>query len=781
MQVCGSGLLHDVHNSRSGALMQARGVSGRSLSRSFAVAAALAALAAGRGGAQAPGERARLDTLRDSLVGISDSIPLLAREQAIIALARQNREEPMIHLELGLIAFRLGEITGADRHFNDGAGEFEWASELRPNWPFAWYWLGQSELALGESSIIPLENIRQLLGTDHLSRAVRAFTHAAQADPSFGRALVDLGVTALRQRISPRLRVAQGALRLSANTPAAEQPAVLLVRGRVERELGANDSALAAFRAYVSLGGDAALGTIEIARSLCALGQADSGVVAYFAAARMTVSDTARVEFRRDLRWIATPEDLRALDALAPDSLEPWLRRFWGRRDVADARRPGERLIEQFRRYTYAREHFRLVSRHRHYDIAEVYRDTTQNEFDDRGIIYLRHGEPDARARYSDENGVVQPNETWAYRRPSPPGDLVFHFVARGDVQDFKLVESLLDAYDFSVSGTLAGAGGIPVDMFAGLLMSRVNISPMYERLARGGSAGRSSLLAQERHAGQEAVRRGTTSDSYALRFERDLRPRVTSFTVAGPGGLSELHVVFAIAASALEPFAASTGGTAYPLRLRVTVFDSAQRTIGSVDTLRVFHSGAPLASGSFLTEQLVVAVPPGTYQFHFVVEEANAERGGLVASEAVHAPTGDGGFDASDIVLGQEGSGLVWRRPEGEVPLSPLMRFPRDGTVTLYYEIYGLPGNSAVPTQVAVAPRGGRSFLGSLFGRRNGVGLQYVTQTDAPGRTRVSQRIDLAGLRPGRYDIELELRHPGSGVRIVRRQSFEIAGQRAP
>src|SRR3989449_6397087 len=35
----------------------------------------------------------------------------------------------------------------------------------------------------------------------------------------------------------------------------------------------------------------------------------------------------------------------------------------------------------------------------------------------------------------------IEPNETWLYRRPPPEGDLIFHFVARGDVQDFKLVE----------------------------------------------------------------------------------------------------------------------------------------------------------------------------------------------------------------------------------------------------------------------------------------------------------------------------------------------------
>jgi GWxTD domain-containing protein len=726
--------------------------------------------------AQSPAERAQLDSLRAALAAESDSSVLLAREQRRIAVARQNREDPMIHLELGGVAYRLGEITGADKHYDDAAGEFEWASELRPDWPYPWYWLGLAELAIGEAGLIAMENLRQVLGTDALSKAARAFARAARADPSFSRALVELGTTALRQRIAPRLTVAQDALRQAAGTSAAEQPAVLLVRGRVERELGEHDSALAAFRAFVALGGDPALGGLEIARSLFTVGQADSAVAAYYAAALRMVSDSARADFRRDLAWIATPEDLRAFDAAPSDSLEPRLRRFWGRRDVADARLPGDRLVEQFRRYAYARQNFRLVSRHRHYDIAEVYRDTAQTEFDDRGVIYLRHGVPDARAVSSEGH----PNETWAYRRPPPTGDLIFNFVARGDVQDFKLVASLLDAYDFSTSLVLAGSSDIPTGAAAELLSSRAHISPVYDRLARGGSVGRAALLAQERQQGQRAIERGTTTDTYPLRFERDLRPIVTSFAVAAPGG-SELHVVFAIAASGLRAFEVSSGGLGYPVRFRVVVFDSARQVVGSVDTLRVFRSAGPLPSGSFLTEQVVVPVPPGAYQFHFVAEELNADAGGLVPGQPVEAPAADRGFAASDLVLGWEGSGLVWRRREGDVPLNPLMRFPRDGALELYYEVYGLPAAASVLTHVSVVPRGGRSLLGALFGRRNGVRLEYTTQTDAPGLARVRQHIDLVGLRPGRYDLELDLRDPVSGTQAVRRQTFEITGQRVP
>lgn len=748
------------------------------LLRFLVLVAVAASLAAGRARGQSPAERTGLDSLRAAIEAVADSVTLLAREQARIAVARQNRDDPLLHLELGFIAYRLGEVTAQRKHFDDAAGEFEWASDLRPDWPFPWYWLGQTELAIGESAVIPLENLRQMLGADELSKAARAFARAAQADPSFTRALVDLGTTALRQRIVPRLSVAQRALRMAAGTPAAAQPVVLLVRARVERELDANDSALAAFRAYVSLGGDPALGGLEVARSLYAVGRSDSAVEAYFAAAsHRPLSDSAKAEFRREVVWIASLADLRAYDALPGDSLGPWLRRFWGRRDLANARVSGDRLIEQFRRYAYAREHFRLATRHRHYDIAEIYRDSTQAEFDDRGVIYLRHGEPDARANYVS----AEPNETWAYRRPPPEGDLIFHFVSRGHVQDFKLVGSLLDVFDFSTAGGLASPSDVPISVVEGLLSSRSGIAPIYDQLARASMAGRSRLLAEERRETTRAVQVGTSTDSYPLRFTHDLRPVVSSFAVARDEGQGELHVVFAIPAGSLANYSVASGGVAYPLRLRVVVFDVQEREVAGVDTLRIFRASAALPPGSYLSGQLAVAVPPGTYRFHFVAEELNADAGALIPGRPATVPARGGAFAASDLVLGRAGSGLVWRRPEGEVSLDPLLRYSRDGTLELYYEVYGLPERAAVATHVAVTPRSRGSLVARLFSRRGGVRFDYTTQTDAPGLSRVRQRIALTGLAPGRYDLEVTLRDPASGTQVVRRQSFEIAAQRAP
>ncbi len=190
-----------------------------------------------------------------------------------------------------------------------------------------------------------------------------------------------------------------------------------------------------------------------------------------------------------------------------------YLRRFWGQRDRAELRTDGERLREHYRRLFYARKNFQLTANNRHYDIVERYRSGSR-DFDDRGVIYIRHGEPSSRASYAAPG--LEPNESWRYSRTD--GDLIFHFIAREDVQDFKLVESLFDVLGFSTAVKLQERP-TPADnaMAEQLMLSREQLSPIYRRLQAAGRGSTGRYQSQERRAGQESIALGTTSDSYEL------------------------------------------------------------------------------------------------------------------------------------------------------------------------------------------------------------------------------------------------------------------------
>ncbi|HWA14918.1 MAG TPA: GWxTD domain-containing protein, partial [Gemmatimonadales bacterium] len=318
--------------------------------------------------AQSPEDRAMLQRFRETLEQNNDSLALLRLEQQLITQAKADRNNALLHIQLGFVAVRIGDL-GSKKRYDDGAGEFEWAADLQPTWPWPWYGLGIAEDRVGDSEISVVQGLQAMFGKDHLTRAANAYARSVQADPSFDRGLIELASTALRQRINIKATLAREALRQAAATSASANPEVLLWRGRVEREVGDIDSALAAFRLYLQKGGHTALGKLELARTEFLHGSLD-GQKAYYEGAAS--DDEAAVDgYRADLALIANDSALAEFNASSGERRVAFLKRFWSQRDRASLVKEGDRLREHYRRVYYARKNFQLVSTNRHYDIVE--------------------------------------------------------------------------------------------------------------------------------------------------------------------------------------------------------------------------------------------------------------------------------------------------------------------------------------------------------------------------------------------------------------------------
>ena len=369
--------------------------------------------------------------------------------------------------------------------------------DLQPSWPYAWYGMGLAEYGVGDSQISFVTGLKTMLGKDALTRSAVAFAKSAEIDPSFVRGLVDLANTALRQRVNIKLGVALEALRRSAATPAGNDPQVLLARGRVEREVGDGDSALVAFNGYLQQRHQSGPGAARGGAHAAPAGPLRRASRRTSRAPWWTTPLTV-AGYRSDLATIASDSVLGEFDSSRAPGEPAYLRRFWGQRDRTELRTDGERLREHYRRLFYARKNFQLTSNNRHYDIVERYRSGSR-DFDDRGVIYIRHGEPSSRASYAAPG--LEPNESWRYSRTD--GDLIFHFIAREDVQDFKLVESLFDVLGFSNAVKLQGRGqrqrqrhGRTADAVAGAALAHLPPTPdrrprQHRPLSEPGAAGR--------------------------------------------------------------------------------------------------------------------------------------------------------------------------------------------------------------------------------------------------------------------------------------------------
>jgi GWxTD domain-containing protein len=735
---------------------------------SFAVAL-IAATVAPRLLAQAPNERADLERWRDSLASTLDSTGLLGVERRTIDQAKSDRNNAFVHLKLGFLSLRLGEL-GGQSHYDDAASEFQWAIDLQPTWPYAWYGMGLAEYGVGDSEISFITGLKTMLGKDALTRSAMAFAKSAEVDPGFSRGLVELSNTALRQRVNIKLGVALDALRRSAATPAAQDPEVLLARGRVEREVGDGDSALAAFQGYFDHGPNQSLGQLEIARTLFLLGRFD-GVQPYYQGAASDDSTTVAA-YRADLATIATDSALQDFDHRKGAQRVAYLKEFWTTRDRAELRADGERLREHYRRLFYARKNFQLTALNRHYDIVERYRSGSR-DFDDRGVIYIRHGEPSSRATYAAPG--LEPNESWRYTRPE--GDLLFHFEAREDVQDFKLVESLFDVLGFSQQIALRQDKPGQDPVAEQLLLSREQLAPIYGRLQSAGQIGSGQYQAEERRMGQTSIAVGTTTDSYQLRFAQDLRVRSDVLAVGHDSAGSLVQIAYAIGGKGLEPVTV-TRGYLYSVRVRFEANDLSGHVVAALDTTRHFVAPEPVPDGEHLVGRLAVPVPSGRYEYRLAIQQGE-DAGIVLPRDTVRVNEGPNGLSLSDLVLGSRSANLTWRRSEQDTVLfNPLQTFKRSDEMQLYYEVSGLQSGTPYEVRLAVKRQsGGGGLFRKIFGG-GGAALSLKFDAHAAASIESAHRgLQLDRLKPGNYVLEVTVTDD-QGRKDQRMQPFQVVSE---
>jgi hypothetical protein len=252
---------------------------------------------------------------------------------------------------------------------------------------------------------------------------------------------------------------------------------------------------------------DSTAALIGRARALARLGQEAEAMRTYHAAALHADGADEWALFRRDLALVAAPSELTLWDRATPASRPAMILAFWRDRDVRDSLAEGGRFAEHVRRVDVALTEYRVqpkrgkmpVVRTSSFGGADRYdralgvgspiRDyiPAQSELDDRGVIFVRHGAPDARRL-----GAGTLIESWIYERPNGP--LVVYFT-----------ESLFDGS----SGNTALVAAPPISAYASVCD--------FDRLACTMSARLTEPPAEQRERLRQhtlaAIRELTTTD----------------------------------------------------------------------------------------------------------------------------------------------------------------------------------------------------------------------------------------------------------------------------
>ncbi len=422
----------------------------------------------------------------------------------------------------------------------------------------------------------------------------------------------------------------------------------------------------------------------------------------------------------------------------------------------------------------YARKNFQLTSNNRHYDIVERYRSGSR-DFDDRGVIYIRHGEPSSRASYAAPG--LEPNESWHYSRTD--GDLIFHFIAREDVQDFKLVESLFDVLGFSDAVKLQDESRASDNAMAEqLMLSREQLSPIYRRLQSAGRGSTGRYQNQERQAGQESIAVGTTSDSYELRFPNELKATSEVLAVGRDSSGHQVQIAYAISGSSLEPVTV-TRGFLYSVRLRFVATDKKGKVVSALDTTRHFVAPERVPPNEHLVGRVSTTVPAGSLQYRLAIQQGD-DAGMTLPRDSVRVgPTSSAALSLSDLVLGSRTANLGWKRtPEDTVLFNPLRTYKRDEEMELYYEIEGLrPAPYTVELLVRKKGGGGGVFKKIFGGGGAAIKLKFEQQATTP-TVSTHRSLKLDRLKPGMYVLQL-LVVDADGRKDYRTREFQVVDEK--
>jgi GWxTD domain-containing protein len=703
--------------------------------------------------AQSPPDRLALDRFRDSLDSSRDTTALKSLHRS---LGRRADIDPLIALRAGYVALRLVSL-GVDRDAGDARGRLRAVTAREPAWPYAWHALAEAEMRRAAYQRADSLALGSRVGTGTLERALAYERRAVDADPSCAPAALTLATLALDLRDTAFFAGARDALRRAEAAHSPPVPALLLARGRLERAAGDTDSASAVFaRAGAGLEPAASLARLELARTRFANG-APGGDSAYYEGA---ASDDSVVvaAYRADLAPIAADSDLAHFDAADGRERTAFLRRFWTDRDHVELRADGERIREHYRRLLYARRHFALTVARRYYGSGDAYYSGSE-EMDDRGVIYVRHGEPNTRLKPFVFG--LMPNETWRYHRAD--GDLLFHFSAGydpgsggGDLYDYRLVESVLD---------LHGAAEAPRDQ---LLLSRQSLSPVYGHMLNWGPHGAADAAGRERGIGRASIDYGTTTDSYELQYARRLTAYADLVAVGERDGLPLAHFVFAIAPPETAPTSVADGAT-YPLRVRLVALDGAEHAVARADTVFTIRLAHPLQRGEYLIGRAELPMPPGHWSWRAAIEQGR-EAGVVLPRDSVEVAPVAPSLVLSGLALGIPAASAEWQPVSTDtVLLTPFPLFLEHSEVALYYEARGAAPGTSYHHQIAVY----RVKGGGRLEQRPAVTLGFEEQADA-ALIRSHRTLQLGKLKPGRYVVEVRL--SGAGVAAEsRRRVIEV------
>jgi len=687
------------------------------------------------------------------------------------ALEEQHRGRATLddQLTAGIAALRLWELTEDRAHARRSRRHFDAAAKTDPR--SAWAHYGNAltqEAEFGRDGFFVVDNaIARALGEDAASRGRRALERAVRLDPALPGAAALLTRFSVETRDRSALEQARAAFEEQL-AKGDDSHAVLLGLARAARELGDYEAAANAARQVAGRGCVAgAEGSLELAISLANVdGGADEGAAAYDVA--LQDGNTALLERMWDDATIVTRtgEDIEWRRAREDGERRELLKAMWGMRGALSDMSASHRAVEHYRRLNVAWREYRRYGVSGAAPLNALRLEKIDERYEDRGIIYIRHGRPEmmwtgeglpesvtnspAGAGQSFQGRDLASYQVWFYRA-NDGQPLSFHFQRFGGTAGYSVDYTLLRDLPCPLPPDIAAVDQRLYPLTVGNC-DRAKVRTISLKIVRD-------------------TERALTSDSHRPALDRVVPFAYDWYSFRGENGMTEVVAAIGVPFDRLPP-------QGMPLRMSLSVVDTLDVRVAraTVDAPQITPDAA---AGDMLRSFVRVQVQPtiaGAYRVS--IRDANDELTGMTygGSLIVENYAFREFVMISDVVLAEPRVTGTFQRGGHRLALSPTQVFA-GGAFRAYYELYNLAPGTRYRTELHVRPAD-RGVVSSLLGRDNGVKLEFedVVPDEAGDIVRELRDIEVP-FEPGDYLITVTVHVPGTRP-ISKERRFTVVAQ---
>ena len=470
-----------------------------------------------------------------------------------------------------------------------------------------------------------------------------------------------------------------------------------------------------------------------------------------------------------DLKYIFTDKELKSY-RLPQSAREKkvFFHTFWTKRDPTPASKINYRLKEHYSRLMYAEKNFEFSGfrtwfnnpdQMGYFEFNKVYE--LNNEFNDKGLIYIRHGEADEWAKTGGMD--VPENESWLYYETQNNARMTFHFKTENSIDNWRFASSITHP---------------------AILEDRLSWDNIYYRLYRADHLERQSIMNEMAEQFKNSVSTGIKTDRHT--WEKTIKHLPTPFSTAtfrGNNGRTKLEIYYAIS---LAPLADKKTNKTVKRKIEtgISLFDMSWQKIVEERN----EAFAPISIEEFAIDYYRFEVLPDSYRvsFHARPYQSQFLGGWRIPLKVEDYSTSS--LSLSDIQMASFISstepGSKFNKNDLLVLPNPTKTYLRKKPVYLYFEIYNLSKNEGGGTDFSIDYtishlKEENKTVGNLFGFLGNAGKSSIsTAINREGNSEMSVEylaIDVSKVKAGNHELIVKIKDNISGLAVKKKTDLKL------